>query len=331
MCDVRMCEFEFEFEFEVTRDHQSPVLFGRLATSTVSHLAPLVIYSPQQRLTHSVRFFTCRSRSRFLGNTPPLKAIALRPPRMPRPSTTTHSALPIRLPGSAAAPTKHISPHPRKKTRGLWPRPHLRTYHPTHFPLAAYASQAHPRSTAQLSRSVATKESPHPRKQSRGLPRLRTYPASYSPPTPAAPSKPIPDPLPASRFRRRCSHQSPHPRKNRAATSAPTPQPTRHLCPSAVSTRFRRRSCHQSSHPRKQSRPSAAPPPSHLPHFPLPTRRLRQHQASAQSQQIPDPLPIPIPAPQLPRYHQIPHPLFPPNPPPAKKIAWPSATRPPPI
>ena len=215
-----MCEFEFEFEFEVTRDHQSPVLFGRLATSTVSHLAPLVIYSPQQRLTHSVRFFACRSRSRFLGNTPPLKAIALRPPRMPRPSTTTHSALPIRLPGSAAAPTKHISPH-------------LRTHHPTHFPLAAYASQAHPRSTAQLSRSVATKESPHPRKQSRGLPRLRTYPASYSPPTPAAPSKPIPDPLPASRFRRRCSHQSPHPRKNRAATSAPTPLPTRHLCPSA--------------------------------------------------------------------------------------------------
>ena len=58
-----------------------------------------------------------------------------------------------------------------------------------------------------------------------------------------------------------------HPRKNRAATFAPTPLPTRYLCPSAVSTQFRRRSCHQSSHPRKKSRPSAAPPPSHLPHF----------------------------------------------------------------
>ena len=234
---------------------------------------------------------------------------------MPRPSTTTHSALPIRLPGSAAAPTKHISPHPRKKTRGLWPRPHLRTYHPPHFPLAAYASQAHPRSTAQLSRSVATKESPHPRKQSRGLPRLRTYPASYSPPTPAAPSKPIPDPLPASRFRRRCSHQSPHPRKNRAATFAPTPLPTRHLCPSAVSTRFRRRSCHQSSHPRKQSRPSAAPPPSHLPHFLLAAYASTKpaHQASTSPIRCPSRF-------QHRSYHQIPHPLFPPNPPPAKKI-----------
>jgi hypothetical protein len=123
----------------------------------------------------------------------------------------------------------------------------------------------------------------------------------------------------------RAACDSPKPLTASAADLAPNPPPAkkklRGLRPRAhlrtyptayspskmpVSTQFRCRSCHHSSrHPRKQSRPSAAPLPSHLPNFPLPTRRLRQHQA-APSQHIPDPLPIPIPAPQ-----------FPPNPPPA--------------